>query len=62
MLTHAAPRLEQFGDLEFVTSGIDLLVRQGNGASAQRKALGRGTGPLADLYLSSLDAGTRGTE
>ena len=41
MLTHAAPRLEQFGDLEFVTSGIDLLVRQGNGASAQRKALAR---------------------
>lgn len=56
MLTHAAPLLKEFGDLETVVGAVALMARRGNGASAQREALQLGVSGLAELYRRCLSA------
>ncbi|HWI31822.1 MAG TPA: YbdK family carboxylate-amine ligase [Microbacterium sp.] len=59
LFEHAAPTLKAHGDLDVVADGLDRLVRRGNGASAQRRAIRGGVSDLADLYRASLSADDR---
>lgn len=50
LLDHLTPALEELGDVDRVTSGVQRLLDQGTGAARQRAALAKGgTEALLDL-------------